>query len=270
MKYSCGRLARFLVWASMIVALPAQAVICKMVDENGVVGYTDTPRSECANPVQLPGYSRYAPRPVAGVEDNPQQAQPGQPDQQVEFNGYTSMQIVAPQNFGTIHNNEGTVTVQIELEPALQQGHTVRLILDGKSAGDPAASTNIALTNVDRGTHSLSAQVLDENGKLLRSVGPIRFTLQKEALEPSEGDSGPQGDDVFDQKYDPEQKQQNKFVPQEDQGKSYDSTPPSNDTFKSDGQSENDFKASPDTYKPGSTSSGSRTNPAFTPHYNQK
>lgn len=191
MKYSCGRLARFLVWALMIVALPAQAVICKIIDENGVVGYTDTPRSECANPVHLPGYSRYAPRPISGAPDSstPQAKKPVAPSP--AFAGYTDMRIDDPKDNGTVRNNEGKVPVQISLQPGIQEGHTIRLILDGNPAGDPAESTNIALTNVDRGTHSLSAEVLDQDGKVLRSVGPISFTLHKASIKlPAGGVSG--------------------------------------------------------------------------------
>ena len=40
------------------------AVVCKTVDAEGVVGYTDVPVEECANPITLPDYSRYAPRPI--------------------------------------------------------------------------------------------------------------------------------------------------------------------------------------------------------------
>ena len=259
MTFSCSRLARCVIWASMIVALPVQAVICKTVDENGVVGYTDTPRSECTNPVQLPGYSRYAPRPIADPGSAPS---PLPSDQQAggeaEFNGYTAMQIVAPKNYGTVQDNEGRVSVQIALEPGLQEGHTIKLILDGKQAAPPAATTTIALTGIDRGTHSLSAQVLDKDGAILRSVGPVRFTLRRAAVEPTAPPSGG-NTGAYSPKYTPDSNQQDSFTP---------TTPPgAYDSGTVPGNSYDPGAAGNYSPTPSSIPKSNGTNPAFKPNY---
>ena len=196
--------------ALLVFSLPVRAVVCKTVTEDGVVSYTDTPRNKCANPVKLPDYSRYAPRPLV----NPSPAAGNGTPPATAFSGYTRLAIAASANDGTVRSNEGKVPVRVTLEPPLQPDHKVVFILDGQAAGPATASVAAMLTGVTRGTHSLSVQVQDRNGAVLRAAGPIRFTLRKEALPPAQGSSGSTG------AYDPA------YEPAKDQRKSFESKPP--------------------------------------------
>jgi hypothetical protein len=175
MRYLC----LFLV---TLMCHPAMAVICKTVSEDGLVSYSDVPIDECADRVKLPESSTYAPRQLpASVLPNQTGVVPGAP-----FTGYTTMRIEQPKNNGTVRSNEGKVSVSVALQPPLQPGHKLRLALDGVPIQPPFTTLSATLTNVQRGTHSLSADVLDANGRVKRSAGPIRFTLRKEAITPTE------------------------------------------------------------------------------------
>lgn len=168
----------------LLLSQSASAVICKTVDAEGVVGYSDVPASECANKVKLPPSSTYTPRPLpATIRPNKPSAESSH-----DFSGYTKASFVQPEDGGTERSQLGKVAVSVELEPPLQPGHKMRLQLDGVKIQPSFNSQSASLTGVERGTHSLAAEVLDEGGVVLISVAPIQFTLRKDAIESSVGD----------------------------------------------------------------------------------
>ena len=152
----------------------AHAVVCKTIDADGVVSYTDLPWEECANPIRLPEYSRYAPRLIPGAEgDAP--STPGKPP----FTGYQSMRIVQPQAGGAVRNDDGRVPVFISLEPGLQRGHRVTLTIDGRPLSSTFDDLSIELSGVQRGSHELQAAISDANGKRLIESSMVQFTMRQ-------------------------------------------------------------------------------------------
>lgn len=168
------------VLVALILPVNAYAVICKTVDADGVVSYSDVPAAECRTPVELPDYSRYTPRPIQ---------QPARPagDQQEEnskpaFVSYRSIQILQPEPDGTVRSNEGKVPVSIALEPPLQEGHLVRLYVDGEAVRGRFSGVDIELGGLERGTHQLRAEVVDAAGTRQIGSASISFTLRKVGL----------------------------------------------------------------------------------------
>lgn len=178
------RMLRSAALVCLLLPALAHAVICKTVDDEGVVNYADVPAAECANPVKLPDYSRYSPRTIRVPPPTTSKATAVP----LPFDGYQSMQVIAPENEGTVRSNEGQVSVGIALQPDLQPGHLVRLQLDGETVSGKFDSVGIQLSGVDRGTHSLEAAIVDGNGRTLIEAPTVRFTLRKIGLydRPSE------------------------------------------------------------------------------------
>ena len=165
----------------LVMLFPAvtHAVICKSVDAEGVVSYTDVPANECQQILKLPDYSRYAPRPIqrpSGASDQ------NLPEQPAPFIGYQSIKIQQPEANGTVRSNEGIVPVSIALEPSLQPGHRIKLFLDGGAVQGEFDSPAIELNGVLRGTHNLRAVVSDANGRRLGDSPTVRFTLRKTTI----------------------------------------------------------------------------------------
>ena len=80
----------------------------------------------------------------------------------------------------TLWNIGGTLDVQLELQPALQAGHQVRLYFDGAARTVPG--TSFQLDEVYRGEHTIQAEVVDESGELqIRSEGH-RFYVQQTSV----------------------------------------------------------------------------------------
>ena len=168
----------------MLLLLPglAHAVICKTVDADGVVNYTDVPVTECAETVKLPDYSRYEPRPIPKTEIASPQPPGGGDSDNPEFSGYRSIEIVQPEANGTVRSNEGFVPVSIELDPPLEQGHKIKLYIDGAAVRGEFDATAIDLAGIERGTHSLRAVVSDAGGRRVGDSPSVRFTLRKTTI----------------------------------------------------------------------------------------
>lgn len=173
-----------LILALALLPGSAFAVICKSVGADGVVSYTDVPARECSQKVELPDYSRYAPRPVEQKRAGQQANSPASASV-VNFQRYERITVDQPKTGGVVRSNEGIVTVVIGLEPSLQPGHRVQLTLDGRPVAGSFDGLAIDLSGVDRGTHTLRASVTDPSGKVLIATGPSTFTLRKTGLTDS-------------------------------------------------------------------------------------
>lgn len=169
----------------VLLALPgiAHAVICKTVDAEGVVGYSDVPASECLDRVKLPASSTYEPRRLPSSQPTNRVSGASQP---VNTTRYQSMQIEQPADNGTVRSNEGKVAISIGLDPPLQQGDRVTVYLDGKAVPGSFDSPAIELSGVDRGTHTLGAEVKNARGQRLIESSTISFTLRKTNVDAEE------------------------------------------------------------------------------------
>lgn len=180
---------KILAVSLFLLALPAHAVICKIVDEEGVVSYSDIPAEDCPNRVKLPEYSRYRPRPLENNFDS-RPAQGPEP----EFAGYSGVKIAQPASGDTVRSNQGSVPVSISMQPVLQPKHRVRLFLDSVLIQPDFANQSATLSGVERGSHTLSAHVVDETGNVLSSAVPVTFTLRKASIHDRSGSEAETGD----------------------------------------------------------------------------
>jgi len=163
---------------ALTVAVSASAAVYKWVQPDGSVVYSDRAPVENTAPTELPELQEIKmPPPPPPSPDSPASA----PPQQSQRTAYTKLQISAPADQSAFRNNAGQVTVKLDLEPALQEGDAIAVVLDGKEVGQ-GKSTALSLSNVDRGTHTLGAVVKDAQGGTLISATPITFTLQRTSV----------------------------------------------------------------------------------------
>ena len=170
--------------AMLLIAGFVSAGVYKWVDKDGNIHYSDTaPPHGQAQELELPETSRYKPRvlPSKTPQAGSVQAQPDSGEAE-KPTSYPTVEIVQPENAGTVRSNQGDVTVEVQLDPALAEGHVLAFVLDGEAIPDKVASTSFQIKSVDRGTHSLVATVQDEQGKELGRSSTISFTLRKTSL----------------------------------------------------------------------------------------
>ena len=153
----------------------------KWVDEDGVVHYSDRPHPG-AEIIELPRYSppgRAAPTPRPTVR-RPGRDETSEEDQPAKPFSYESLAIATPAPEETLWNIEGTLNVTLDVQPALQPGHRVRVYFDGEAR--MVNGTSFQIQEVYRGVHNVQAEILDETGKLMIRSLPNRFYVQQNSI----------------------------------------------------------------------------------------
>jgi hypothetical protein len=164
---------------AFIATLAAGAVMAqayKWTDEDGVVHYSDRPQ-EGAEEVELPEAPRRPPPPTASRAAT--EAAPEAADQPAVFR-YESLTIGAPLAEETLWNIEGVLNVTLNLQPALQPGHRIRVFFDGQPRF--VNRTSFQIDQVYRGVHNIQAEIVDESGNMMIRSMPNRFYVQQNSI----------------------------------------------------------------------------------------
>jgi len=163
-----------------ILPLTCFAEIYKSVDANGNVTYTDKQTNSNQVQVVLPASNTVSsPSTVnntnTGNVPSPGSANPATPVNAVPVivtvtkanKPYTKFEIISPANEETIQN-QPTIPIKINVEPALQPGDVIQIYLDGSPWGNPLHNTQFQFTAPDRGTHVISATLFDNSMGVLK------------------------------------------------------------------------------------------------------
>jgi hypothetical protein len=167
---------RILVLASCLLAFAAGAQESKKElwmwkDANGVIHYSDVP-GPGAKRVDLtvieaqPRAAAPAPKTAASSQGTPAPAAPVT---------YSSLEIWQPENGQSFFEADATVSVRIRSDPAVSPDDQLLLFLDGKLVEGPTNAQEYTLSNLERGAHSLTAQILDSKGKEKIRSQPVVF-----------------------------------------------------------------------------------------------
>lgn len=159
-------------------AASADTRVYKSTNEEGLVEFSDRPQKGAEAVEVKPAQSVDVPVPQFSTPSQraPESAAPSSP--------YSEFAIRSPQNDEALVEHSGRVTVGVAINPPLRlgSGHRLQFRLDGKAMGPLSAATSIVLENVDRGTHILTADVVDSNGRVLASTQPSTFHLQRTSV----------------------------------------------------------------------------------------
>ena len=167
---------KLLLSLSILASLPVMADVYTYIDAQGNRVFTDQPRKN-AQRVDIPPSNNMTGTPPARTL----KASPAKPAPKAMFH-YELLRILAPEPDGTVNSPSGDLIVTVTSEPALQPGHSYRLLLDGNPVGAAGRSPVFALTATDRGTHQLSVEIFDELGRVLEKTPNQPFHLQRVTL----------------------------------------------------------------------------------------
>ncbi len=173
---------------AFIATLAAGAVLAqayKWTDEDGVVHFSDRPQPG-AEQIQLPTPRRRPPPPPRTVSSAAAATAGTAPEEAAVFR-YESLTIGSPLAEETLWNIEGVLNVTLNLQPALQTGHRIRVFFDGEPRY--VNRTSFQIDEVYRGVHNLQAEILDESDTMMIRSMPNRFYVQQNAIRtgPSTG-----------------------------------------------------------------------------------
>lgn len=159
----------------VLFVLPASAEVFTYVDAQGNRVFTDQPKPGNAKRVPLATSNRMSAAPSA----SPGTAKKSEPKPLFH---YDLLRVLVPEPDATVRSTAGEIIVSITSEPGLQKGHSYRLLLDGKPTAEPGISPVFPLTNIDRGTHQLSVEILDEQGRTVERTANQPFHMQRMSL----------------------------------------------------------------------------------------
>ena len=152
-----------------------QNQVYKWVDEQGVVHYTDKPPSDGAQPAKLPALQTYK----EGTTPNLRKFE--KPGATATTERSAQIDIVTPAHDETFR--ERTVPVAVMVTPQLRAGQKLIYLLDGVPASPPTTQTSYALTEVDRGMHTVSVTVVDEAGNQYGSSSPVTVHVKPPTVD---------------------------------------------------------------------------------------
>lgn len=158
-----------LIASTLIVCATAQAEIYKSTDIHGNVMYTDRP-AKSAKPVDVRNTNSIPAVTVPRVDKSEAESALANAEGAVK---YRAVRIVEPANDSGIEHGPGNFTVRASSTPKLAENHALQLYLDGAAYGKANSSGSFALQNIDRGTHTLTVNVVDSTGRALKRSRPI-------------------------------------------------------------------------------------------------
>lgn len=151
-------------------------IVYKWVDEYGVIHYSDQPH-ENAEKVQLQGVQTYSATAAAArstSESAPRRAPASNP-----YKGCVIAQPIDQQNLP----NAESVAVRVASEPMPRAEDRVFITMDGEALnGGQPTGLSFNVTPIDRGEHTVSAQIRGASDEVLCRTTPVTFFVQKHSL----------------------------------------------------------------------------------------
>jgi hypothetical protein len=170
-----------LVVSAAVFAESTKRELWSWKDSDGVVHYSDRP---------VPGAKRIE---IATMtpESAPPPAPPvttpsGAPKAAAPVDQYEVLEIYAPEDGESFFGLESQVTVRVRSDPELIPGHQLRVFIDSQPVEKDPTAYVVTLGPFERGAHSVTAQIVDENGKPLALSESRTFFIKQPGLNKSE------------------------------------------------------------------------------------
>ncbi|WP_325891165.1 DUF4124 domain-containing protein [Grimontia sp. NTOU-MAR1] len=149
----------------------------RWVDENGTLHFSDSPPSVGLelevelSTIPLPSQGSSI---VASPTSPEAPPAPGAPETPPLA---SSISLLTPDDEATVRSNEGNITLNISTDLPLGRNQSIRAVVDGKK--QPASKgASLTLTNVDRGTHTIKVQLL-QDGKVIAASHSVTVYLHR-------------------------------------------------------------------------------------------
>lgn len=135
--------------------------VYKTVDEMGNIIYSDTPQGE-SEVVDTDLKNVHPPTKALPRTDSSSPS-----DKNVRYN----IRLTTPQNNQQFGPQIKTIDIGVTLDSTLREGHSLAFYIDGKKVAQSsrALSTSVSITRQMRGQNSISAAIIDQNGKRLET-----------------------------------------------------------------------------------------------------
>jgi hypothetical protein len=96
---------------------------------------------------------------------------------------YKHFRINQPTDDSTLRDNAGDVTVALSVDPPLRRQDSIVLFMDDRQVAE-GQQTRFQLSNIDRGTHTLFAEIRGHSGEKRKRTDPVEFSLLRASIIP--------------------------------------------------------------------------------------
>ena len=167
-------------------AFIGQAAVYKHVDENGnVIKYSDQPQHPGDKPMSVPPPAMTfdsTPPATLGTPSSSEGKKADEENSKPETS-YSAVTFVKPDNDEAIRANGGVFPVTVASQPALdaEAGHHYVVLVDGEKH-QTSESTTFQLENMNRGTHSISVEIVNSKGETLVNSSNITIHVLRASV----------------------------------------------------------------------------------------
>lgn len=150
--------------------------VYRSTDAQGTVVLSDSPHSG-SEKISSPKAQTYSPSETDSEQEGNSEMSALTDDTKISNkHEYQLIAILAPQQNETLRS--ATVSVSVDVKPALLSGDIIELQLDGQTKASNTNAHDFTIHNVDRGTHTLLARIVDTSGELIASSEQITIHVQ--------------------------------------------------------------------------------------------
>lgn len=177
---------RYLIFTIVIsVSSAAYAEIYKQIDKDGNVIYSDVPFKAKQQPVKVKPMTTFKATPTKKATAPAKKKKEAKEAKATE---YKDIAVHKPVEGEAIRANDGNIAVEVSAKPGLDvdEGHKIAVLLDGNIV-TKTTTGSVTLENVPRGTHTITAEILDKKDKVLFSSksGVTFHVLRASVLSPA-------------------------------------------------------------------------------------
>lgn len=158
----------------ILCCVTAHADIYKWTDSQGNVYFSDKPQPGSEKVILHETQTFSSPTPPKA----PTQTE----TQKTETQIYKTFKILSPEPEATIWDNQGNLSILVQIEPALKKNHDLQLLFDGKPLGSPQTAPAFSLTNIERGSHTIVVTVIDKTRTVIQTTPSITFYMHKASV----------------------------------------------------------------------------------------
>jgi len=161
----------------LFISISAHSEMYKWVDEDGNTHYSDIQPFKDASEHISPDINT---TPAVKVPE-PQVTEGSSSTKETV---YKIFKVASPEHNAIIRDNQGNFSIGLEIQPALntKQGHYINVLLDNKVTHNKLTSLSAQFSNIDRGTHQISAVIKNKYGKTLLRTGSISIHLRRKSI----------------------------------------------------------------------------------------
>ncbi|MDF1642896.1 MAG: hypothetical protein P1U80_01765 [Pseudomonadales bacterium] len=155
----------------------ASSEIYKSTNKAGTPVFSDI-KTKSSKPIVLPPLETHS-FPKANTEES-FEAAPAQTHQPVN---YSTLLIQSPSKDQVIRNTSGNLSISVSIAPPLQENHRIQVLIDGATVSEPQQETDFELTEIYRGTHQLSVQIIDtSDNSIIKTSSPVQVHVKQHSI----------------------------------------------------------------------------------------